>query len=100
MQGCGTVGSPIDQMIEACATGIVVRRASVFFMKTQSAERYRVEESEIPRQRKHAANRTPRSRTERAARTDAKWTYISPAAQSAATGLVWCVDQDLFEKMT
>ena len=35
---------------------------------------------------------TPRSRTERAARTDAKWTYTSPAAQSAATGLVCCVE--------
>jgi hypothetical protein len=28
--------------------------------------------------------------------SDAKWTYTSPAAQSATTGLIWCVDQDLF----
>jgi hypothetical protein len=28
--------------------------------------------------------------------TDAKWTYTSPAAQSAATGLVCDVDPDLF----
>ena len=31
-----------------------------------------------------------------AQRSDAKWTYTSPAAQSATTGLIWCVDQDLF----